>query len=276
MNNRLLLFFVLAALLFAAALPGGTVFAAGKTATLLEFKHVPAKGWTAIFAITGDWKKADLKGNTITIGKNTYDMYCNFKDEKHISCTMHHDVGKQIGRSARFNIAGLDVYNTYITGVVPQKARKCHAWQAGFSHYYEEGEWLESYLASTKTYAELWQYYGWEQWGIVTYGPDAPLDPEFFSLYLEYNYASWNTFFGTSYIETGAYEIEGFGYYDHKCASWADEPLDEASYQYQGWAEWSGSGGELCVGTNCWLIDEEWEEHEYESCEAEDGSCFDE
>jgi len=271
MNNRLLLFFVLAALLLAVALPGGIAHASGKTATLLEFKHIPAKGWTAVFAITGNWKNADLKGNTITVGGKTYNLYCSFKDDNHVSCTMHHDMGQLKGKPATLFFGG----QAFNHGV-PKKSPQCHAWQAGFEYYYEDGEWMEMYLASTKTYTELWQYAGWSEWGTVTYGPDTPLDPEFLSLYLDYDYTSWKTFFGTSYIETGAYEIEGFGYYDQKCASWSDEYSGEASYQSQGWAEWSGNGGELCIGTNCWLTDIEWEEHEYESCYAEDGSCFDE
>lgn len=267
MNNRLLLFFVLVALLLAAALPDGIAYASGKTATLLEFKHVPAKGWTAIFAITGKWTNADLKGNSITVGGKTYNLYCSFKDDNHVSCTMHHDMGQLINKPATLFFGG----QSFSHGV-PKKSAQCRAWQAGFEYYYEEGEWMEMYLASIKTYTEWWQYAGWAEWGTVTYGPDTLLDPEYFFLNVDNDYTSWTTFFGTSYIETEAYEVEGFGYYDQKCASWTDEYTGEASYQYQGWAEWAGEGLEVCVGSSCVSV----EEHEYESCEAEDGSCFDE
>lgn len=285
MNNRLLLFFVLAALLFAAALPGGIAHASGDSRSyeLIEFKHVPTKGYTVVFKVFGNWNQSKhlSKSQTLVfVDGEPYRMACSFKSDGILSCTMNNfAVGQLRGKNVWFWFegAGLSNGDAMVASTVPQKSRQCHAWQAGFSHFYEEGEWMEMYLASTKTYAELYQYYGWEQWGVVTYGPDAPLDPAFFSLYLEYDYDSWKTFFGTSYLETGAYEAEEFGYYDlGKCASWIDEPLSEASYQYQGWAEWSGESGELCVGTNCWLVDEEWEEYEYESCEAEDGSCFEE
>jgi hypothetical protein len=105
MKTRYLFFFVLVALVLSAALPVGVVQAAGKTASLVEFKHVHGKGWTAVFQISGNWKAADLKGNTITVGGKTYDLYCNFRDDNHISCTMHHDLGLNVANLPRFSLA---------------------------------------------------------------------------------------------------------------------------------------------------------------------------
>lgn len=134
MKNRLFLFFVLAAFVLSLAMPLGSVIAAGKTATLVDFKHEPAKGWTAIFKITGDWKDADLKGNTITVDGKTYNLYCNFRDDTHISCTMSHDMGQLIGKPATFFLGG----QTF-GGIVPDK-KICLSY--GFYSIYEgEGGW---------------------------------------------------------------------------------------------------------------------------------------
>ena len=99
MKKSFVLVFVLAALILSLAMPLGSVIAAGKTATLVEFKHVEGKGWTLVFKINGDWKHADLKGNTIKVGSNTYPLSCNFRDENHVSCTMQ-VIGQYVGTSA--------------------------------------------------------------------------------------------------------------------------------------------------------------------------------
>lgn len=116
MKNRWLFILALVALVLSAALPVTSVEAAGKTATLVEFKHLPAKGWTAVFAISGNWKDSDLKGNTITVGDNTYDLYCNFRDDEHVSCTMSHEVGMNAGKSAIIFFGG----QTF-TSMIPSK-----------------------------------------------------------------------------------------------------------------------------------------------------------
>ena len=106
MKNRFVLFIVLAAMIFSLVLPTSSVEAAGKTATLVDFFHLPSKGYTVVFAISGDWKDADLKGNTITVDGKTYDLYCNFRDGSHISCTMSHGLSQFAGDTAYFSFGG--------------------------------------------------------------------------------------------------------------------------------------------------------------------------
>ena len=119
MKTRYLFFFVLLALILSAALPVGVVQAAGKTASLVEFKHVPGKGWTVVFKITGDWKAADLKGNTIKLGSKTFDLSCNFRDDDHISCTMK-SLGQHVGKSATF-FFGRQMYSATVPEKSPAK-----------------------------------------------------------------------------------------------------------------------------------------------------------
>lgn len=267
MNNRPLLFFVLAALLFAAALPASTVFAAKKTATLLEFKHILAKGWTAVFAITGNWTNADLKGNTVTVDGKTYNLYCNFRDENHISCTMHHDMGQKIGKSARFNIAGLGAYNTYITGVVPKK-QICNSWKANWQLYEGlDAYGLGSYEGDPYLFY-LWLYYA--EWGTVTYGNNTPLEPPFY-----YYDSESGTYQEDGYdIDVYIQYFEGFEYYNKTCSE-AEYGYDEALY------ESTGGGYDLgiieCIDGLCNIDSyyEYCEEGDYYYGYCDEDGCYD-
>jgi hypothetical protein len=251
MNNRLLLFFVLVALLFAAALPASTVFAAGKTATLVEFKHVPSKGWTAIFKITGDWKAADLKGNTLTVGGKTYNLYCNFRDDNHISCTMHHDIGQLIGKPATFNFAGVASND-----VVPPK-RICNSWTANW----EYSEWLDYYEYGTYDGDDYWYNY-WHYmayWGTVAYGNNTPLEPPFYYYDTDsgtYQQDGYDTVWDVEFWQI-------FDYYNTTCSE-AEYGYDEAWYEWTGIAY--GESGTECIGDSCdWYY-----EYEYAYCEEGD------
>lgn len=282
MKNRLLLFFVLFAFLLSAALPVSSVQALenGRTYELIELKHVRSKGYTAVFKIHGNWNKGKHlnKAQTLVyVDGIPYKMACNIKDDGVVSCTMDNfAVGQLRGKNVWFwfDGAGSASGSATVSAVVPEHAPQCRAWRAEFFHGYHDENWLETNLSLVKTYTLLWEYEGAEAWGTVTYGDGASL-PSYYSENLEIDFYSWLA--GKSWIESGSLESEWFGYKNLKeCASWGEEPFDQTSYDYQGWAEWSGEGGEICVGTNCWLVDEEWEEHDYESCESEDGACFSE
>lgn len=115
MKNRLVLFIVLAAMIFSLALPASSVQAAGKTATLVDLQFVPIKGWAVVFKITGNWSDADLKGNTLSVGGHTFGLYCNFRDGNHVSCTME-SLGQFVGKTATIFFGG----QTF-SAVVPQR-----------------------------------------------------------------------------------------------------------------------------------------------------------
>lgn len=262
MNNRLLLFFVLAALLFAAALPGGIAYASGKTATLLEFKHVPAKGWTAIFAITGKWTNADLKGNSITVDGKNYNLYCSFRDDDHISCTMHHDMGQLINKPATLFFGG-----QVFSHDVPQK-RICNSWKAEWEYYFGVDAYAAGTFEEAPYWGYLWLYFA--EWGTVTYGNNTPLEPPF-------NY--YDPISGT-YQEDG-YDVEyyitifeGLEYYNNTCSA--------AEYEYdEAWHEWTGEGygvgfGE-CIGDTCEgeMYYEYCEEGDYYWGYCDEDGCYD-
>lgn len=264
MKNRFVLLIVFAAMLMSLTLPASSVQAAGKTATLVDFVHEPAKGWTAIFVISGDWKEADLKGNTITVDGKTYKLYCNFKDDTHISCTMHHDMGQLIGKPAILFFGG----QTFTHGVPPK--RICNSWNAkwmwGLENGYNEfgtyvGTEDEKYYAALIADGgdEYWYwYYEWRQsWGTVSYGNNTPLDEPFYY----YN------------EESGTYQTEGYDtewtwwmynylqYYDVTCSA-AEYTSDYASYEWIG--QGSGYTEEECIGDSCEY------ESEYDYCEEGD------
>jgi hypothetical protein len=97
MRKKLLFVLMIASLLLSSFLPSINALAAGKTAKLDSLKFVPVKGWAVVFEVTGTWKPADLKGHTLSVGGKTIDLYCNFRDDNHISCTMeslNHYVGQ--------------------------------------------------------------------------------------------------------------------------------------------------------------------------------------
>ncbi|GEM_PF-2345820 len=251
MKNRFALLIVLAALVFSLALPTVSVQAAGKTATLADFVHVPAKGWTAIFVISGDWKDADLKGNTITVDGKTYDLYCNFRDDAHISCTMHHDMGQLIGKPASLFFGG----QTFNRGV-PVK-RICNSWnakwQSGLEFVYDE--------VGTFGGDDYWYQY-WDYrvtWGTIAYGNNTPIDSPFYSYNSEsgtYQEEGWDTEWVWWMLEYGEY-------YDITCSE-AEYAYDEALWEMTG--QDYGESEIECVGDSC------EEDSSYEYCE--EGSLY--
>jgi hypothetical protein len=256
MKNRLFLFFVLAAFVLSVALPASTVFAAGKTATLVEFKHEPSKGWTAIFKITGDWKAADLKGNTITVGGKTYDLYCNFRDDNHISCTMHHDMGQLIGKPATFNFAGV-VSND----VVPPK-RICNTWYADWLAAFGGGgeEWTSTW--------EYWYYYNFAAYGSIMYGENTPIPEPYFYFYEEY---------GTDYLngilaaENGNGEFVFWYYYEYELFQYSNRYCSAAEYTYdEAMIEWEGISFDAGEG----YCDDEGCDEETISADCDEDGCW--
>jgi hypothetical protein len=242
MKTRYLFFFVLVALVLSAALPVGVVQAAGKTASLVEFKHVHGKGWTAVFQISGNWKAADLKGNTITVGGKTYDLYCNFRDDNHISCTMHHNLGQNIGRSARFNIAGLGVYNTYIAAAVPSK-QICNSWTAKWK--LEEGVegWQNGTYLDQPYSLTVWSHY--QHGGSVAYSDAGLLLPPSSSGAEENGFDAWEGYD----VEFYTFWYEMFYYYDHNCSEY-DYGADYVSIEDPSW--WSKEAfGVECIDGVC-------------------------
>lgn len=266
MKNRWLLFFVLAVFVLSTAIPTSSAFAAGKTATLVDFKHQPAKGWTAIFKITGDWKESDLKGNSITVDGKTYNLYCNFRDEDHISCTMSHDMGQLIGKPATFNFAGVVSAN-----VVPPK-RICNTWHASWESGFGEGyeEW-------TATWYE-WAYFDLIARGSITYGENMPIPDPY-----EYFYEAYGTEGGSpsavSLEQNGDgdvlywYEYEyGFGRYFDRYCSEAEYTYDEYMMELESLFVEFGEG--YCDEEGC---DEDTfsEECDEDGCwVCENGECF--
>jgi hypothetical protein len=95
----LLFVLMIASLLFSSFLPSMSALAAGKTAVLDSLHFTPAKGWAVVFEVTGTWKPADLKGHTLSVGGKTIDLYCNFRDDDHISCTME-SLNPYVGQTA--------------------------------------------------------------------------------------------------------------------------------------------------------------------------------
>jgi hypothetical protein len=256
MKNRLILFFVLAAFVLSVALPASTVFAAGKTATLAEFKHEPGKGWTAIFKITGDWKAADLKGNTITVGGKTYNLYCNFRDDDHISCTMHHDMGQLIGKPATFNFAGV-VSND----VVPAK-RICNTWHANWVQAFGGGyeQWTSSW--------EYWFYYNFAAYGSIMYGENMPIPEPYFYFYEEY---------GTGYVngilaaENGNGEVVNWHLYYYDLFQYSDRYCSAAEYTYdEAMIEWEGISFDAGEG----YCDDEGCDEETISVDCDEDGCW--
>lgn len=181
MKNRFVLFIVLAAMLFSLVLPASSVQAAGKTATLVDLRFVPVKGWAVVFKVTGDWKDADLKGNTLSVGGHIFNLYCNFRDGDHISCTME-ALGQFIGKTATiffdgqtfsaivprrttntcsaysfeteegwFYIwtdldTGLDFVESYYEETIIPATISCYTDSWSPSDGYEELEWYEDYV----------------------------------------------------------------------------------------------------------------------------------
>lgn len=99
MRKKLLFLLMIASLLLSSFLPSINALAAGKTATLVDLRFVPVKGWAVVFKVTGIWKPADLKGHTLTVGGKTIDLYCNFRDDDHVSCTME-SLNPYVGKTA--------------------------------------------------------------------------------------------------------------------------------------------------------------------------------
>lgn len=106
MNKRIAYFIVFAALLFSSFQPTVNVLAAAeKTASLDGLSFVPGKGWAVVFSITGKWRQGDLRGNTMSVGGKSIDLYCNFRDAGHISCTME-SLALYIGQNATIYFGG--------------------------------------------------------------------------------------------------------------------------------------------------------------------------
>jgi|GEM_PF-3721908 len=99
MRKKLLFVLMIASLLFSSFLPSMSALAAGKTAKLDSLHFTPVKGWAVVFEVTGTWKPADLKGHTLSVGGKTIDLYCNFRDDDHISCTME-SLNPYVGQTA--------------------------------------------------------------------------------------------------------------------------------------------------------------------------------
>lgn len=115
MRRKLMLVLMLAVFSITSFLPTIDVFAAGKTATLVDLRFVPIKGWSIVFKVTGDWKDSDLKGNTLSVAGHTFNLYCNFRDDNHISCTME-SLGQFIGQTATIFFAGQS-----FSAIVPER-----------------------------------------------------------------------------------------------------------------------------------------------------------
>lgn len=153
MKTRLVLFIVLAAMIFSLALPASSVQAAGKTATLVDLQFVPIKGWAVVFKITGNWSDADLKGNTLSVGGHTFNMYCNFRDGNHVSCTME-SLGQFVGKTATI-FFGEQIFSD----IVPPKYAKEGQVCLGYS-FETEAEWFyifEDIDVGTALVFELWE-----------------------------------------------------------------------------------------------------------------------
>jgi hypothetical protein len=163
MKRSFVLVFVLAALILSLAMPLGSVMAAGKTATLVEFKHVDGKGWTLVFKIGGDWKQADLKGNTIKVGNNTYPLSCNFRDDNHVSCTMQ-GLGKNVGTSAVAHFGGQS-YSATVPSRQICDGYGVYGWVQMWTGEGDEFDWAWGYIeipaehydwAANSEYYQLW------------------------------------------------------------------------------------------------------------------------
>lgn len=256
MKNRLFVFFVLAALVLSVALPASTVFAAGKTATLLEFKHELSKGWTAIFKITGDWKAGDLKGNTITVGGQTYSLYCNFRDEDHVSCTMHHDIGQNIGKPASFFFGG----QTF-GGPVPAK-RICNTWHA---------KWLYAGGLGYEEWGSDWWYWFYlnhSEYGSITYGKNTPIPEPYFFFYEEYGTEYLN---GILAAENGNSDTYDYYFYYYDLFQYSDIYCSTAEYAYdEATIEWEGSS----VNTGEVYCDDEACYEDTISVECDEEGCW--
>jgi hypothetical protein len=105
MRKKITYIIVFVALLISTFQPTMNVLAAEKTVTLSGLNFVPGKGWAVVFNITGKWKQGDLHGNTLSVGGKTYNLYCNFRDAAHISCTME-SLAAYIGENATIYFAG--------------------------------------------------------------------------------------------------------------------------------------------------------------------------
>lgn len=152
MKNRFVLLIVLAALIFSLALPASNVQAAGKTATLVDLRFVPFKGWAVVFKVAGDWQPDDLKGNTLSVGGQTMKLYCNFRDGDHVSCTME-SLGQFVGKTATIFFGG-----QIFSAIVPPKYAKAGEVCLGYSFETVE-EWyyiFEDLDVGTAAVSEWW------------------------------------------------------------------------------------------------------------------------
>jgi hypothetical protein len=168
MKNRFVFWFVLAVMVFSLVLPVSSVEAATKTATLVDIRFVPIKGWAVVFNVTGDWKGADLKGNTLSVGGHTFNLYCNFKDDGQISCTME-SLGQFIGKTATIFFGG----NSFVAIVPPRNTNTniCAAYSfeteegwfyiwadLGTGLNYVNEQWEETVIpASIHCYTDSWE-----------------------------------------------------------------------------------------------------------------------
>lgn len=160
MRRKLMLVLMLAVFSITSFLPTIDVFAAGKTATLVDLRFVPIKGWSIVFKVTGDWKDSDLKGNTLNVAGHTFNLYCNFRDDNHISCTME-SLGQFIGQTATIFFAGQS-----FSAIVPERksaavSLECpdDGWEQVYVYFedsegYAYAEWIAYFPASTYTTEE--------------------------------------------------------------------------------------------------------------------------
>jgi len=181
-------FVVLVALVFSLVLPTVSVQAAGKTATLVEFKHLEKKGYTLVFAISGTWKDADLNGNTITVDGKTYDLYCNLRDGYHVSCTMQ-NFGQLIGRTA-FIFFGGQNFSTAVPVKQVCTGYRFYTVNDRGSVYYYIADSLEEGMAFIE-----------DEWGNETYvpGPGVQCFTGSWNPYYEYGYPVYYDYIGNIY-----------------------------------------------------------------------------
>ena len=90
--------------------------AAPRGLTFHSIRHVPGKGYVALFDPQGKWRQDELWGFVSLSHNRQIDMDCNFRDDGKISCVIADGISQFAGKEMT-----LVVYGFPFTATIPPK-----------------------------------------------------------------------------------------------------------------------------------------------------------